>query len=448
MNAKELKKRYIEFFKERGHKIIEQGPLIPENDPTVLFTTAGMHPLIPFLLGQKHPSGKRLVNVQRCLRTDDIMDVGDAFHNTFFEMLGNWSLGDYFKKEAIEWAYEFLTQHLKIDPKRINVTVFAGDKDAPCDSESIEIWMNLGIPRTRIFLNPKKDNWWGPVGETGPCGPDTEIFYDTGKDRCSEGCRPGCKCGKYFELWNLVFMEYNKMKNGKYEKLKQRNVDTGMGVERTTAILEGKDNVYDTELFFPLIKKIRESSKKIDTKAERIIADHIRAAVFIINDGVIPSNIEQGYVLRRLIRRAIRFCRQIESKPNLMIDLANLVIEIYKDDYPELLKNKDFILNELRNEEKRFKKTLEIGLLRFERLKPVNNTITGKDAFLLFQSFGFPIEITKELAAERNWGVDEKGFEEEYKKHQELSKKSIGGIFRSGLQDHSEISKRYHTATH
>jgi len=450
MNARELKKKYLDFFESKGHKIIESSSLIPENDPTVLFTTAGMHPLVPFLLGQKHPMGKRIANVQKCLRTDDIEEVGDAFHNTFFEMLGNWSFGDYFKKEAITMSYEFLVKHLKIDPERISVTVFAGDKDAPRDEESVGVWINLGIPRQRIFFNPKKDNWWGPAGKTGPCGPDTEIFFDTKKKKCSKNCRPGCNCGKYFELWNLVFMEYNKTKDGKYEKLKQKNVDTGMGVERTVAILQGKDNIYETELFSPIIKKIRELSGKSNIKSERIVADHIRAAVFILGDQkrVVPSNVEHGYVLRRLIRRAIRYCRQLESKSGLLVELANLVIEMYKKDYPELSENRDFILSEIKKEEERFKKTLEKGLIHFNKIRPINKMIAGKDAFLLFQSYGFPIEMTKELARERGWEVDENGFKREYEKHRELSRKSMEGVFKSGLQDKSEMSIKYHTATH
>ncbi|MBU5678472.1 MAG: alanine--tRNA ligase [Candidatus Aenigmatarchaeota archaeon] len=447
ITARELKRKYIEFFKSKGHIEIKSAPLIPENDPTVLFTTAGMHPLVPYLLGEPHPAGKRLVNVQKCLRTDDIDDVGDAFHNTFFEMLGNWSLGDYFKKEAIEFAFEFLAKFLKIDVNRLSVTVFEGDSDAPRDNEAIRIWKSLGIPERRIFLNPKKDNWWGPVGERGPCGPDTEIFFDTGKEKCSKDCKPGCKCGKYFEIWNLVFMEYNKTENG-YELLKQKNVDTGMGVERTTAILQGKDNVYDTELFLPIIEKIRKNSKIKDIKHERIIADHIRASVFALSEGLLPSNVERGYVLRRLIRRAIRSCYVIKCDVSLLSELARVVISIYHEDYPELISKKSFIIDTLRDETKRFEKTLERGLNFFEKIVEKENYINGKNAFLLYQSFGFPLELTKEIARERRIEIDEEGFKEEYKKHQELSRTAAKGMFKGGLLDASEISKKYHTATH
>ncbi|MEM5812943.1 MAG: alanine--tRNA ligase [Candidatus Aenigmatarchaeota archaeon] len=447
ITAKELKRKYIDFFKSKGHVEIKSAPLIPENDPTVLFTPAGMHPLVPYLLGEPHPAGKRLVNVQKCLRTDDIDDVGDAFHNTFFEMLGNWSLGDYFKKEAIEFAFEFLTKVLKIDINKISVTVFEGDEDAPRDDEAIRIWKSLGIPEERIFLNPKKDNWWGPVGERGPCGPDTEIFYDTGKDKCSENCKPGCKCGKYFEIWNLVFMEYNKSENG-YEPLKQKNVDTGMGVERTTAILQGKDNVYDTELFLPIIEKIRENSKIMDLRHERIIADHIRASTFALSEGLLPSNVERGYILRRLIRRAIRSCYVIKCDASLLSELANIVINIYHEDYPELLRSKSFIIDTLQEEIKRFEKTIKRGLNFFEKIAEKEKYIDGKNAFLLYQSYGFPLELIKEIAKERNIVVDEKGFKEEYKKHQEISRTASKGMFKGGLLDSSEISKKYHTATH
>ncbi|MEM7819544.1 MAG: alanine--tRNA ligase [Candidatus Aenigmatarchaeota archaeon] len=452
MKADELKKKYIEFFKEKNHKEIPNVSLIPEHDPTVLFTTAGMHPLVPFLLGQEHPLGKRLVNVQRCLRTDDIDEIGDNFHLTFFEMLGNWSLGDYFKREAIEYAYEFLTDKkwLNLDPEKMNITVFAGDKDAPRDDESAKIWMNLGIPKEKIFYNPKRDNWWGPAGKTGPCGPDTEIFFDTGKEKCSKDCRPGCNCGKYNEIWNLVFMEYNKTNESKYELLKQKNVDTGMGVERTCAILQKKNNIYETELFIPIIKKIREISNKINIKSERIVADHMRAAVFILGDerAITPSNLGQGYILRRLIRRAIRHARLLGIEENFCVDISKIIINTYKKNYSILKKNKEFIINEIEKEENRFKKMLEIGINKFEELKPKNNIISGKDAFLLYSSYGFPIEMTEELAAEKNLVVDKKGFEEEFRKHQELSRKSMEGIFKSGLMDHSEKTIKYHTATH
>lgn len=350
MDSERLKKLYIEFFKEKGHKVIPNASLFPENDPTVLFTTAGMHPLVPFLLGQPHPSGRRLVNVQRCLRTDDIGEVGDPSHLTFFEMLGNWSLGDYFKEDAIKWSYEFLTDKkwLGLDEKRLYITIFAGDEDAPKDEETYRIWKSLGIPDERIFFFPKKDNWWGPAGATGPCGPDTEMFYDTGKEPCSRECKPGCTCGKYFEIWNDVFMEYNKTTEGKYELLEQKNVDTGMGVEHTVAVLQGKKTVFEIETINPIVEKIKEIAniKMPDERQEksiRIISDHIRASIFILGDekSIVPSNLDQGYVLRRLIRRAIRHGKMLGIEKEFLSGLAKIVIELYRKDYPELEKKKN-----------------------------------------------------------------------------------------------------------
>ncbi len=319
MRAKELKKKYSEFFKEKKHAIIGSASLIPENDPTVLFTTAGMHPLVPFLMGEKHPLGKRLANCQKCIRTGDIDDVGDGSHLTFFEMLGNWSLGDYFKEDAIRWSYEFLTSKrwLGFNPEKLHITLFAGDKDAPKDLESEKVWLSLGIPKERIYFLSKSDNWWGPAGETGPCGPDTEMFIDTGKKKCSPDCKPGCKCGKYFEIWNDVFMQYNKTRDGKYEPLKQKNVDTGMGVERTAAMMQGKSSIYEIETFMPIVNKIKDlaSIKEVNDKqmrAIRIITDHLRAATFILAEKrIVPSNLEQGYILRRFIRRSVRYSKQL-----------------------------------------------------------------------------------------------------------------------------------------
>jgi alanyl-tRNA synthetase len=455
MLAKELKSKYLEFFKEKGHKVIENAPLIPENDPTVLFTTAGMHPLIPFLLGHPHPLGKRLVNVQKCLRTDDIDKIGDDFHLTFFEMLGNWSLGDYWKEEAIKWSWEFLTDKkwLGLDKERLYVSVFAGDEDAPRDEESARIWESLGLPKEKIFFLPKKDNWWGPAGNTGPCGPDTEMFWDTGKEPCSKECRPGCPCGKYFEIWNDVFMEYNKTAEGKYEPLKQKNVDTGMGVERTTAVLQGKKSVYEIETMKPIVEKIKEISKILSPdenqeRSIRIITDHIRASVFILAEGIEPSNKDHGYVLRRLIRRSIRHGKLIGIDKDFLEEIAKVVIEIYKEDYPELEKNKEFILTQIKKEETKFRNTLSQGIKKFFEIVKKEKYISGKNAFLLFQSFGFPIEMTKELAKENNIEVDEKGFEEEFKKHQEISRVGAEKKFKGGLADTSEKTTRLHTATH
>ncbi len=455
LNSDRLKKLYIEFFKKNGHKEIPNAPLIPENDPTVLFTTAGMHPIVPFLSGQPHPLGKRLVDIQKCLRTDDIDEIGDDFHLTFFEMLGNWSLGDYFKKEAIEWSWKFLTgeKWLGLDKNRLYISVFAGDKDSPRDEESARIWMSIGVPKERIFYLPKKDNWWGPAGTTGPCGPDTEMFYDSGKEPCSKDCRPGCSCGKYFEIWNDVFMQYEKTAEGKYELLAQKNVDTGMGLERTIAALNGKKSVYEIETFEPVVKKIKEISRiktpdEKEEKSVRIIVDHIRASTFILAENVEPSNVDQGYVLRRLIRRAIRHGKLIGIEKEFLDYLAEIVIDIYEKNYPHLGNNKKFILDQLKKEELKFGKTLELGLKKFEQIATQTNKIDGKSAFLLFQSFGFPIEITKDLGKEAGVEVDGKGFEEEYKRHQEISRVGAEKKFKGGLSDASEPTTKLHTATH
>lgn len=449
MLIKDLKKKYIEFFKGKAHKEIPNASLIPSNDPTVLFTTAGMHPLVPYLLGQEHPLGKRLVNIQKCLRTDDIEEVGDDFHLTFFEMLGNWSLGDYFKKESIEWSFEFLTDNecLGLDPDRIYVTVFAGDKDAPRDNESAKIWKDLGIPESQIIYLPKKDNWWGPAGKTGPCGPDTEVFYDTGKDKCSSGCKPGCDCGKYEEIWNNVFMEYEKTENG-IIPLVQKNVDTGVGVERLIVPVQNKSNIYETEMFVPIIKRIKDFSKTSDIKSERIIADHMRSVVFILNEGIPPSNVEHGYVLRKLIRRCVRCSRNLGIREKILQEIAAIIIDQYKSEYPELVTKKDFIFEEIEKEENKFIKTLEDGIRHFRKIKPTSGKIDGKDAFILFSSYGFPIEMTVELAKEKGWSVDKKDFEKEFQKHQKLSRTTSSGTFRSGLSDASKETTKLHTATH
>jgi alanyl-tRNA synthetase len=429
LDSDRLKTLYLEFFKEKNHKVIPNASLIPETDTAVLFTTAGMHPLIPFLMGRPHPQGKRLVNVQKCLRTDDIFEIGDDSHLTFFEMLGNWSLGDYFKKESIGWSFEFLTgkRWLDLDRSKIYVTVFAGDDNAPKDEESARTWREIGVPEERIFYLPKKDNWWGPAGDTGPCGPDTEMFYDTGKESCGPDCKPGCPCGKYFEIWNNVFMEYNKTSEGRYELLKQKNVDTGMGVERTVASLNNMKSVYEIETFRPIVDKINEigKSSKEKEKSIRIIADHVKASTFILAERITPSNIDRGYVLRRLLRRAMRHGKIIGIEKEFLTDLVTVVIDIYKKDYPHLEQNRSFILDETTKEETRFRNTIDRGLRKFEQITKGKKNIDGKDAFLLFQSFGFPVEVTKELADEKGIPVDEKGFEEEFAKHQQVSR--IGG---------------------
>ena len=464
MTANELRSKYIEFFKSKGHTEISGKSVIPENDPTVLFTTAGMHPLVPYLMGEPHPSGTRLCDYQKCIRTGDIDSVGDSSHLTCFEMLGNWSLGDYFKKEAISWSFEFLTgkQWLNIPVDKLSVTVFAGDADVPRDDESASIWMSLGIPKERVHFLPRSDNWWGPAGETGPCGPDTEMFYDTGKAPCSDHCAPGaCSCGKYVEIWNDVFMEYNKDKDGKYNKLSRRCVDTGMGIERTVAMLQGKKSVYDTEVFQPIIHSIEKLTGKkygeneADDASIRIICDHTRAAVFIIGDpkGVLPSNVGAGYVLRRLIRRSVRHGKKLGLEKAFLGVPAQVVIDNFKGAYPELEEKRRLILDELLREEEKFLETLKKGEAEFEKLLPnlMKNPakiIPGRVAFRLYDTFGFPVELTEELAGEHGMKVNRREFDEAFKKHQELSRSTSGQVFKGGLADHSEITTKYHTCTH
>lgn len=451
--TKEIRELYLKFFESKGHTVIPSASLIPENDPTVLFTTAGMHPLVPYLLGEAHPGGKRLASCQKCIRTIDIDEVGDATHLTFFEMLGNWSLGDYFKKEAIEMSWEFLTSEkwLNLNKKLIAVSVFKGDDDAPFDEEAFSIWRSLGVPEARIAKLPKKNNWWGPAGETGPCGPDTEMFYWTGDpNKVPDSFNDDNVL--WVEIWNDVFMQYNKTKEGRYEPLKQKNVDTGMGLERTVAVLNNRD-IYAIDTTEPIIGEIEKlSGKKYGsdentTRSMRIIADHIRAATFILGDerGVTPSNVGQGYVLRRLIRRAIRYSKMIGiNGDNFISSIAEKTIEAAEEKYTELKNNKTVVLNELAKEEKKFIIALEKGLREFEKATSVN----GKIAFDLYQSYGFPIELTEELAQERGFKIDKKEFEEEFKKHQELSRTASAGAFKGGLADHSDEVVKYHTATH
>ena len=439
--GKKLVEKYMQFFKEKQHAQIPSGSLIPEHDPTVLFTTAGMHPLIPYLIGQPHPEGKRIMSNQKCVRTGDIEEVGDASHLTFFFMLGNWSLGDYFKKEAIEYSIEFLTSKkwLGLEKDKISVTCFEGDKDAPKDEFSAKVWESVGIPKERIYFFPKEDNWWGPAGKTGPCGPDTEMFYDTGKEKCGKDCKPGCYCGKYFEIWNDVFMEFNKKEDGSFEKLAQQNVDTGMGLERTITMLQGKPNVFETEMFKPIIEEISKLSKEKFVKSQRIVSDHLRAAVFILaeNKGIVPSNVEQGYILRRLIRRCIRHGKLLGIEGLFCKKIAEVVIKIYSGEWPELKKNKKLVLEELEKEEIRFSGVLENGIRRFENIFNKKKGIDAQDAFLLFQSFGFPLEMTLELAKEHGLEIDKKGFEKEFAKHQELSRKELSVILQVIAQSSS-----------
>ena len=453
MKAIELRRKYIEYFKRNGHKEIPSAPVVPENDPTVLFTTAGMHPLVPYLLGEPHPQGKRLTDYQKCIRTGDIDSVGDPCHLTYFEMMGNWSLGDYFKDESIKMSYNFLKDELGFDMDKISVTVFAGEDGIPRDEEAANAWANMGIPRDRIFYLGREDNWWGPAGETGPCGPDTEIFFDTGKPKCSENCNPSCSCGKYLEIWNNVFMQYNKTKDGKYEPLKQKNVDTGLGLERVISLLQGKNNVYETELFADVIAKIQELAKNFNINSARIIADHLRASIFMIIDGVRPSNVEQGYVLRRLLRRVIRHMRKVEIDPSEISTLVEKFVEIMAEMYPEVPANKDTIIEVIREEKDKFVKTLEHGEKEFiknaEKTKAEGKEkLDGEVVFRLYDTFGFPPEMTAELAEEKGLKIDMKEFEELFKKHQEISRAGSEAKFKGGLADHSEKTTAYHTATH
>ena len=484
LTAQELRKKFLDFFRQKDHVIISSASIIPENDPTALFISAGMHPLVPYLLGEKHPAGKRLANIQKCIRTGDIEEVGDMYHHTFLEMLGNWSLGDYFKREAIEYSWEFLTSKkwLGLDPKKIGVTVFSGDKDAPYDKEAFKIWQSIGIPENRIKALGKEDNWWGPVGQTGPCGPDAEMFYWIADEDAPEQFDPADK--RWVEIWNDVFMQYNKTKSGKYEPLKQKNVDTGMGFERVLAALNGFHDNYHTELFMPIIKELETMcAKKYDdddeiNKIMRIIVDHVRAAVFILGDdyAVTPSNLDQGYILRRLIRRSVRYAKQlgINLKTNTTVPLAIKVIEIYKQDYPELERNKDRIFNELQNEEERFERTLEKGLQEFLKIKEIQRKkylqsgkgeaatkaamqklhliVTGKVAFHLFSTYGFPLEMFFEeldkLTVIYIKPQVEQEFKKEYEKHQQLSRAGAEQKFKGGLADHTEATAKLHTATH
>ena len=479
LTADELRDKYLKFFESKGHTIIPGASVIPENDPTVLFTTAGMHPLVPYLMGaMEHPAGTRLTDVQKCVRTGDIDEVGDAAHLTFFEMLGNWSLNDYFKKEAISWSYEFLTEHLGFKPEQLNVTVFRGegkegeDGYIPADEEAVEIWKSLGIPEERIFRLPREDNWWGPAGTTGPCGPDTEMFIDTGKEKCGPDCRPGCHCGKYVEIWNDVFMQYNKNEEGKFVPLGRHNVDTGMGVERTICMMSGAPTVYDTEIFAPIMAKIEELSNSMGKgagtpespsippedrlRAKRIIADHMRTATFILCDpkgGVKPGNIGANYVLRRLIRRAVRYARMLGIGEGFTVKLAEVICDKYSHVYPELKANLEQCRLDLEAEEKRFNATLDKGEAMYKKVAEQlklhgQSQISGKTAFKLYDTFGFPLEMTIEMATKDGLTVDKEGFDEANRKHQELSRTTSAGSFKAGLQDNSEVVTRMHTATH
>ncbi len=460
LSSRELRQLYLDFFRSKGHAVIPSASLIPENDPTVLFTTAGMHPLVPYLMGQKHPAGTRLTDVQKCVRTGDIDEVGDTSHCTFFEMLGNWSLGDYFKKESIAWSWEFLTDEkwLGIPKEKLSFTCFEGDADAPRDTVSHDRWVEMGADPSHIVYLPKKNNWWGPAGLTGPCGPDTEIFYDTGRPACGPDCKAGCDCGKYLEIWNNVFMEYNKVGEGKFEPLAQKNVDTGMGLDRTIATLQGVESVFDTDAFAGIIELIgklsHHSYKESDAtvKAFRIIADHIRCATFILGDqrGVTPSNVDQGYILRRLIRRSIRYAMQLNIPRYGIVEIASAVIDQYGDIYPELEENREKVLSELKREENRFADTLKKGIKEFNKTaaNAQDGKIDGISAFHLYDTYGFPIELTMELAQEKGITVDVDGFHAAFAEHQKKSQAGATQRFKSGLADHQEATTALHSATH
>ena len=451
MKAIEIRNKFLEFFKKHNHTIIPSAPLIPENDPSVLFTTAGMQPLVPYLLGEKHPGGKRIADYQKCVRTVDIDSVGDNRHLTYFEMLGNWSLGDYFKKEAIAMSYKFLTEELGIDPEKLSVTCFAGDADAPKDIEAFEAWKNAGIPEERIYFYGKEDNWW-IAGEEGPCGPDTEMFLDTGKPACSENCQPSCNCGKYVEIWNNVFMEYYKSKDG-IKKLEQKNVDTGIGLERMAMLLQKVETPFDTELFKPVMEELEKLEKIDDIKSRRIVAEHLRSSIMIIADGGRPSNIDRGYVLRRLIRRMTRHMSKLQIDLENISDLIDLTINNLNEMYPELQTKRDIIKNVIIEEKDKFIKTLGHGEKEFEKVinkleQENKNVIDGKTIFKLYETYGFPPEITADLAQEKGYKIDLTEFDKLFKEHQEKSRLGSEQKFKGGLAEQNEITTAYHTATH
>ena len=461
MTSGELRSMWLNFFKSKGHAVIPSASVIPENDPTVLFTTAGMHPLVPYLLGSKHPAGTRLTDVQKCIRTGDIDEVGDASHLTFFEMLGNWSLGDYFKKEMIAWSWEFLTspEYLGLDKDKLAFTVFEGEGDIPRDEEAANYWMENGVKKENIYFLPREHNWWGPAGQTGPCGPDTEMFIIKDQPPCGPDCSPACSCGRFLEIWNDVFMQYNKTADGQYVPMAKKNVDTGMGLERTVCTLNGCKTVYETDAFTNIIAKISELSGKhydddeATTKAFRIVADHLRTSTFIMGDprGVSPSNVDQGYVLRRLIRRAVRFGMELGMPEGFTAEIGKVVIDQYAEVYPELKQNENFVLEQFKLEETRFARTLRQGEREFEKAVSrmgENKVIDGVVAFNLYATYGFPIEMTRELAKEHGLTVDEAGFEKHFAEHQKSSHAGAEQRFKGGLADSSAQSARLHTATH
>ena len=450
MNALEIRNKYLNFFKKNGHKVIPSAPLIPENDPSVLFNTAGMQPLVPYLLGQEHPEGRRITDYQKCIRTNDIDEVGDNRHLTYFEMLGNWSLGDYFKKESIKMSFEFLTKELNIPVEKLSVTCFAGNDTLEKDEESASYWEKAGIPKERIYF--LKDNWW-IAGETGPCGSDTEMFYDTGKPKCSPECNPDCDCGKYVEIWNNVFMEFYKHEDGSLTPLKQKNVDTGLGLERVNMLLQGKETPYDTEIFEPIMKKLEELQKVDEIYSRRIVAEHLRSSMMIICDGGRPSNLDRGYVLRRLIRRMIRQMNKLQIDLNELSGLIDLDIDTLKDMYPELEKNRELIQSVIIEEKDKFVKTLAHGEREFKKemdklSKEGVTVIPGKVVFKLYDTYGFPPEVTSDLAKENGVTIDIDGFKKLFKEHQEKSRAGATQKFKGGLASTGEMEIKYHTATH
>ena len=452
MKAIEIRNKYLKFFKKHGHTVIPSAPLIPENDPSVLFTTAGMQPLVPYLLGEKHPAGTRLTDYQKCVRTNDIDEVGDNRHLTYFEMLGNWSLGDYFKEESIQMSYDFLTQELHIPVEKLSVTCFAGDEDCARDEVTAKCWKKAGIPEERIYYFGKDDNWW-IAGEEGPCGPDTEMFYDTGKPKCSEECNPSCGCGKYVEIWNNVFMEFYKGHDGKYSKLKQHNVDTGLGLERMTMLLEGKETPFETELFAPIMDKLVELQKVDNIASRRIVAEHLRSSMMITCDGGRPSNVDRGYILRRLIRRMVRHMNKLQISLDELSTLIDINVENLKELYPALEENKETIKSVILEEKDKFVKTLAKGEKEFAKeIEEIKNqgkdVVPGKMVFRLYDTYGFPPEETEELASENGMKIDKEGFEKLFKEHQEKSRAGSEQKFKGGLASTGEMETKYHTATH
>lgn len=452
MKAIEIRNKYLNFFKNHGHVVIPSAPLIPENDPSVLFTTAGMQPLVPYLLGEPHPAGTRLTDYQKCVRTNDIDEVGDNRHLTYFEMLGNWSLGDYFKEESIQMSYDFLTKELGIPVEKLSVTCFAGDEDCARDEVTASCWKKAGIPEERIYYFGKDDNWW-IAGETGPCGPDTEMFYDTGKPKCSPECNPSCGCGKYVEIWNNVFMEFYKDENGKYSKLKQHNVDTGLGLERMTMLLQGKETPFETELFAPIMDKLVELQKVDNIASRRIVAEHLRSSMMIICDGGRPSNVDRGYILRRLIRRMVRHMNKLQISLDELSTLIDINVDNLKEMYPALEANKEIIKNVILEEKDKFVKTLEKGEKEFAKevgqvKEQGENIVPGKVVFRLYDTYGFPPEVTEELATENGMKIDKEGFDKLFKEHQEKSRAGSEQKFKGGLASTGEMETKYHTATH